>query len=56
MMNDNPIIIESDTKGNASSSSRGRMEFELHSFSSVSGEFKLEIMPSINDSEAKGMS
>lgn len=54
MMNDNPIIIESDSKGNASYSRRG-MKCESQSFSYVSGDFKPEIIPLIDDSKTEGI-
>lgn len=55
-MNDNPITTENDSEGNASSSSsliRG-MNYESHSFSPGSRDFKLEIIPLIDDSEMEG--
>lgn len=42
-MSDNHIIIDSDSKSNIFSSSKREMESESHSFSSFSGDFKLEI-------------
>lgn len=50
-MSDNPINIESDSEGDISSSSKRIMEPELHSLSSVNGDFKLETISLTDDSE-----
>lgn len=56
MMKDDPIIIESDLEGSVSSSLRKGIEYESRSFSSINGDFKLEIIPFIDDSKMKGTS
>ncbi|CAI8615528.1 unnamed protein product [Vicia faba] len=55
-MNDNPIIIESDSKDSDSSSSKREMEYESHSFSLVNVGFKIDIIPLIDDLEMEGTS
>lgn len=55
-MNDNPIIIESDLEGSVSSSLRKGIKSELHSFSSIDGGFKLEIIHLVDDSKMEGTS
>lgn len=44
MMNDNPIIVESDSEGIASLSSNKGMECESHSSLSVSGNSKPKVI------------
>lgn len=55
-INDNPIIIEGDSKGSVSSSSLRRgLESQSHSLSSINRDFKSEIIPLIGDLEMEGM-
>lgn len=56
-MNNNYILIESDLVGNvSSSSSRMGMKSQSRSFSSISVDFKLEVIPLINVLEMEGTS
>lgn len=50
-MCDKPIIFESDSKGSVSSSSKGGIESESHSFLSVSGGLELGIIILSDDSK-----
>lgn len=49
-MDNNHIVIKSDSKGNVSSPSRRGMESESHFLFSVNEDFKLEIIPLSDDS------
>ncbi|CAI8606404.1 unnamed protein product [Vicia faba] len=53
-MIDNHIIIESGLDGSIYSSLRRGTKFESHSFSSISGDFKPEIINLIDDWEMEG--
>lgn len=50
-MNDNLIIVESDSKGSVSSSLKRGMESESHSLPFVNGDFKLETILLSDDSK-----
>lgn len=52
-MNNNPIVIESDSEGSVSSPLRRGMEFESHSISSIYEDFKPKIIPLIDNSEVE---
>lgn len=49
-MSGNPIIVERDSEGSVSSSSKKGMESESHSFPSISGSFESGIIILSEDS------
>lgn len=53
-MNDKPTTFESGLEGNASSSSKRGMKFDLNSVLSISGYFKSEVILLNDDSEMEG--
>lgn len=55
-MNGNRIIIEIDSKGSVSSSSKIGMESESYSFRFVNGDFRLEVIIVSDDSYIEGLS
>lgn len=56
MMNANLIIIESDSEGSVSSSSKREMEFESHLFPYAHRDFESEIDSLIRDPKIGGVS
>lgn len=54
-MSGNPIIIERNSEGSVSSSLKKGMKSESHSFPSISGDSKLEIVILSDDLEMDGL-
>lgn len=55
-MNNNPVLFKSDSEGIIFSFSRRGVNFESNSFFFFSRDFKLEIIPLIDDSKMEGTS